>query len=145
MTGQRWRSTGLHWLKFNLVGGIGIAVQFAILIVVKTGLGLDYLVATALAVEGAVVHNFLWHQRFTWKERPPGERRADSWARFMKFNLTTGALSIAGNLLFMKALAGLGHMNYLLANGVTIAACSVLNFLVNENFVFAEARKNQSI
>ena len=145
MTGQWWRSIGLRWLKFNLVGGIGIAVQLAILIVLKTGLGLDYLVATALAVEGAVVHNFLWHQRFTWKERPPGDRRADSWARFMKFNLTTGALSIAGNLLFMKALAGLGHMNYLLANGITIAACSVLNFLVSENFVFVEARENQSM
>lgn len=144
MTGQWWRSIGLRWLRFNLVGGIGIAVQLAILIVLKTGLGLDYLVATALAVEGAVVHNFLWHQRFTWKERPPGDR-ADSWARFMKFNLTTGALSIAGNLLFMKALAGLGHMNYLLANGITVAACSVLNFLVSENFVFVEARENQSM
>jgi putative flippase GtrA len=145
MTGQRWRSTGLRCLKFNLVGGIGIAVQLAILVVLKTGLGLDYLVATALAVEGAVVHNFLWHQRFTWKERPPGDRTADSWARFMKFNLTTGALSIAGNLLFMKALAGLGHMNYLLANGITIAACSVFNFLVSDNFVFAEAREDQSM
>jgi putative flippase GtrA len=145
MTGQRWRSTGLRWLKFNLVGGIGIVMQLAILIVLKTGLGLDYLVATVLAVEGAVVHNFLWHQQFTWKERPPGDRRADSWARLMKFNLTTGALSIAENLLFMKALAGLGHMNFLLANAITIAACSVLNFLVSENFVFAEARENQSM
>ena len=145
MTGQRWRSTGLRWLKFNLVGGIGVAVQLAILMIAKTGLGLGYLVATALAVEGAVVHNFLWHQRFTWKERPPEDRRADSGTRFIKFNLTTGALSIAGNLLFMKALAGLGHMNYLLANGITIAACSILNFLVSENFVFAKARENQSM
>ncbi len=145
MTGQRWRSTGLRWLRFNLVGGIGIAVQLAILIILKTGLGLDYLVATALAVEGAVAHNFLWHQRFTWKERPPGDRRADSWARFMKFNLTTGAVSVAGNLLFVKVLAGLGPMNYLLANGIAIPACSVLNFLVSDNFVFGEARENQSM
>jgi putative flippase GtrA len=53
--------------------------QLLILIVLKTGLGLDYLVATALAVEAAVVHNFLWHQRFTWIDRPPrelGERPA---------------------------------------------------------------------
>ena len=63
----------------------------------------------------------------------------------MKFNLTTGALSIAGNLVFMKVLAGLGHMNYLRANGITIAACSVLNFLVSDGFVFAEPRENQSM
>jgi putative flippase GtrA len=97
MTRETCRATGLRWLKFNLVGGIGIAVQLLILVVVKTGLGFNYLVATALAVESAVVHNFLWHERFTWPDRLAGE----SWALFVKFNLATGALSIAGNLVFM--------------------------------------------
>ena len=138
---ETWRATGLRWLKFNLVGGIGIAVQLLILAALKTGLGLNYLVATALAVESAVVHNFLWHERFTWPDRLPGR----SWARFAKFNLTTGALSIAGNLVFMKVLAGVGHMNYLLANVITIAACSVLNFLVSDGFVFAETADDQSM
>ncbi len=141
MRRQSWHSTGLRWLKFNMVGGIGIAVQLLLLAGLKTGLGLDYLVATALAVEGAVVHNFLWHERFTWADRSSGERVAGrSWARFLKFNLTTGAFSIAGNLAFMKALAGSGHVNYLMANGLTIAACSVLNFVVSDGFVFAETR-----
>ena len=143
MTRQSWRSTGLRWLKFYLVGGVGIAAL--ILVALKTGLGLNYLVATALAVEGAVVHNFLWHQRFTWPDRSSGDRGAGSWTCFVKFNLTTGALSIAGNLVFMKVLAGLGHVNYLLANAITIAACSVLNFLVSDGFVFAETTDNQSM
>ena len=68
-----------------------------------------------------------------------------SWPRFLKFNLTTGVLSIAGNLLLMKMLAGLGHMNYLVANGITITACSVLNFLVSDTYVFAETTRNQSM
>jgi putative flippase GtrA len=145
VTRQNWHSSGLRWLKFYLVGGIGIAAQLLILVVLKTGLGFNYLVATALAVEGAVVHNFLWHERFTWPDRLSGDRGVGSWTRFVKFNLTTGALSIAGNLVFMKLLAGLGHMNYLLANAITIAACSVLNFLVSDGFVFAETTDNQSI
>jgi putative flippase GtrA len=145
MRRQDWQAMGLRWLKFNLVGGIGIVVQLLILVALKTGLGLNYLIATGLAVEGAVVHNFLWHERFTWLDRSSRDLREGSWPRFVKFNLTTGALSIAGNLLFMKVLAGLGHMNYLLANGITIAVCSVLNFLVSDNFVFAEARENQSM
>jgi putative flippase GtrA len=144
MTLRPWRPIVVRWLKFNLVGGIGIAVQLLILLVLKTGLGFNYLVATALAVESAVVHNFLWHERFTWPDRSSGDRAADSWSRFLKFNLTTGALSIAGNLMFMKVLAGFGHMNYLLANGITIAACSILNFLVSDGFVFAETQ-NQSM
>ena len=69
MTPRSWRSTASRWLNFNLVGGIGIAVQMLVLVVLKTGLHLDYLTATALAVETAVIHNFLWHERFTWADR----------------------------------------------------------------------------
>ena len=142
MIDPSWRSAGMRWLKFNLVGAIGIAVQLLILVLLKAGLGLDYLWATALAVEGAVAHNFLWHERFTWPKR----REGGSWARFVKFNLTSGVLSIAGNLGCMKVLAGLGHLNYRLANGITIAACSLLNFLISDRLVFAEiAARNQSM
>jgi len=64
----------------------------------------------------------------------------------VKFNLTTGLVSIAGNLAFMKLLAGVGHMNYIVANAITIALCSILNFLVSDGFVFAETRvENQSM
>jgi hypothetical protein len=68
MTAHAWRAAAIRWLKFNLVGGIGIAVQLLMLVVLKTGLHLDYLIATALAVETTVVHNFLWHERFTWAD-----------------------------------------------------------------------------
>src|SRR5580765_5706249 len=100
--------TLVRWLKFNLVGGIGIGVQLAALAVFRSLLHLDYLVATALAVETAVIHNFLWHERFTWADRS----RA-GFTRFLKFNLTTGLFSIGGNLLLMKLLVDFGHMNYL--------------------------------
>ena len=70
MTANPWRSIATRWLKFNLVGGMGIAVQLLMLVVLKSGLHIHYLVATALAVEAAVVHNFLWHERFTWADRP---------------------------------------------------------------------------
>jgi putative flippase GtrA len=135
VTPQGWRATGLRWLKFNLVGGIGIAVQLLALFVLKTAFGFNYLIATGLAVEGAVVHNFLWHERFTWPRSDAG-----SWTRFLKFNLTAGAFSIAGNLILMSLLSGVGRMNYLLANAISITACSVFNFVVSDRFVFAESR-----
>jgi putative flippase GtrA len=125
----------MRWLKFNLVGGLGIAVQLLTLALLKTVLHLDYLIATALAVEITVIHNFLWHERFTWADRS----RAGV-TRFLKFNLTTGLFSIAGNLLLMKLLVGFAHVNYLLANGITISACSAVNFLVSDGFVFAAGR-----
>lgn len=122
----------VRWLKFNAVGGIGIAVQLAVLALLKTGLGMDYRPATALAVEATVIHNFFWHERFTWVDRATESRLG----RFLKFNLTTGAFSIAGNLALMALLVGAMKLNYLTANIITIAACSLLNFVVSDRFVF---------
>ena len=32
--------------------------------------GVHYLVATAIGVEAAILTNFLWHDRWTWRDRP---------------------------------------------------------------------------
>lgn len=128
-----WRS-GLRWMKFNLVGAVGIVVQLAMLWML-TALGAEYMLATALAVETAVLHNFFWHERFTWVDRSGG-RRWDSAARLLRFNLTTGAVSIGGNLLLMRLLVGGAHLRPVIANLVSIAGCSVVNFLVSDRWVF---------
>ena len=125
----------VRWLKFNFVGGIGIVVQLAALALFRSALHLNYLLATALAVETAVIHNFLWHERFTWKDRP-SSHRLQSLTRFAKFNATNGAVSIAGNLLIMRALVGQFHMNYLLANLIAVTLCSLINFLLSDWVVF---------
>jgi putative flippase GtrA len=129
---DRARQAGLRWLKFNAVGAGGIAVQLAVLAALKSGLQMDYLAATALAVEAAVIHNYFWHERFTWVDRVTGS----SLTRFLKFNLTTGMFSIVGNVVVMRGFVAGAHMNYLLANVLTIATCSLVNFLVSDWFVF---------
>jgi putative flippase GtrA len=124
--------TGIRWLKFNAVGAGGILVQLAVLGILKSVFKVDYLLATALAVEAAVLHNYFWHERFTWVDRAAGS----SWLRFLKFNGTTGLFSILGNVLVMRVLVGGTHLNYFVANVLTIATCSILNFLVSDRFVF---------
>lgn len=127
--------TGVRWLKFNAVGAGGIIVQLGMLTLLKSGLHLDYLPATGLAVEAAVIHNYLWHERFTWADRSS----TNSWIRFSKFNATTGMFSILGNVILMRALVGGAHLNYFLANILTIAICSLVNFVVSDRFVFEES------
>jgi putative flippase GtrA len=139
MSGSRQRQTVLRWIKFNVVGGIGIGVQLAALAIFRSWLKLDYLWATALAVEIAVIHNFLWHERFTWSDRPPA-RPVQSLFRMAKFNLSNGAVSLAGNLVLMRLLVGEFKLNYLASNAIAIVFCSLVNFLLSDRFVFeAEA------
>lgn len=125
----------MRWLKFNLVGGIGIGVQFVALVLLKAVFHLDYLIATALAVEAAVLHNFIWHEQFTWADRV-GRSCRSSLHRLVRFNLSTGAVSIIGNLALMKMLVDGAKVNYLIANGIAIVLCSLANFLVSEKWVF---------
>jgi len=129
----------IRWLKFNFVGGLGIPVQLACLGLLVSGLHVGYLTATALAVETAVLHNFIWHERFTWKDRTGQvvhSRVRDVGMRLLRFHAGNGAVSILGNLALMRLLVGTLHVRYLLANMVTIAICSLLNFAASEWFVF---------
>jgi putative flippase GtrA len=121
----------VRWMKFNFVGGIGIFVQLAALTVLRSAAHLDYLLATALAVETAVIHNF------TWRDRPSAHAR-ESLRRFIKFNATNGAVSIVGNLLIMRALVGGLGVNYVVANLAAVGVCSLANFLLSNWLVFPE-------
>ena len=125
----------VRWCKFNFVGGIGIIVQLAALFLMKSLLNFNYLLATTIAVEAAVVHNFVWHEQFTWADRVKPSWRS-SWPRFARFNLTAGAVSLFGNLALMRVMVGQGHMNYLLANAIAIALCALANFLVSDEWIF---------
>ena len=142
MTGARtghapregWKTLGRRWLKFNAVGALGIGVQLAALSLL-TAAGAGYLAATALAVETAVIHNFVWHEHVTWRDRAtPLLRRL--LTRFLRFQMANGAISLVGNLLAMRLLVGALHLPVLGANLGAISACAALNFLVSDRLVF---------
>jgi putative flippase GtrA len=105
------------------------------------GLELHYLMATALAVESAIIHNFFWHERWTWADRglrrAPGRRR-----RLLRFNLTTGSISLLGNLVFMSVFVGQLGLHYVAANVASIASCALLNFFVSDRIVFLALSEN---
>jgi putative flippase GtrA len=120
---------------FNVVGVLGLGVQAALLWLLMAVGGFNYLLATALAVEGAILHNFFWHERWTWSDRT--RPNPSGWmGRLARFNLTTGAVSIAGNLAAMAALVGGLRLHYLAATLIAVAACSVLNFMATDRLVF---------
>ncbi|HKM48486.1 MAG TPA: GtrA family protein [Terriglobales bacterium] len=138
------KHTLLRWVKFNAVGGIGIVVQLAALAILRSWLKLDYLLASGLAVQIAVIHNFLWHERYTWADRP-ARQPLQSLVRLAKFNASNGAVSIVGNLVLMRLLVGEAKCNYVVSNLIAISVCSLVNFLLGDRFVFEAERKPASI
>ena len=123
-----------RWLVFNAVGTMGVAVQLVALLVLTEAAGLDYRIATVLAVETAILHNFVWHDRWTWRDRTFGGSRA--WTRLAWFNLLTGALSISANVVFTTLYVSTFGVHYALGNLMAIATCSLLTFIANDRLVF---------
>lgn len=127
-----------RWLAFNGVGLLGVAVQLTMLGLLTRVFHIHYLVATAVAVETAVLHNFLWHQRWTWRDRP-SRSGADTAFRLVRFQALNGMVSMVGNLLTMAVLVGALEMTPVAANLIAIVVCSMINFFASELLVFRTA------
>src|SRR5688572_1494735 len=95
--------------RFVAVGAIGFVLQVGALALLTMVVGWPYAPATAIAVELAVLHNFWWHERWTWRDRIADGRGLAG--RVARYHVTTGATSIAGNLIITGALVELVGMN----------------------------------
>ena len=127
--------TMIYWLKFNVVGVLGFALQVgALFALTHSSHPISYLTATVLAVELAILNNFFWHQLWTWRDRPSSVN--ETLLRLAKFNVTTGLVSIAGNLLLMSILVGRLGIALVVANLISVLACSLLNFILADRIAF---------
>ena len=127
-----------RWIRFNGIGALGIAVQLAVLASLVRGTPLHYLWATVIAVEAAVLHNFWWHERWTWRGRPAGTPER-AFARVVRFHLLNGVISLVGNLVVMRVLTGSVHFDPIASNIIAIIVCSLANFAASEWLVFRRA------
>jgi putative flippase GtrA len=127
-------NTFIRWWKFNVVGAMGVVVQLATLALLHGLVAGHYLLASAAAVELTLLHNFVWHLRYTWRDRgdSPG-----TLTQLIRFQLSNGLVSMLGNLVLMKVLFHRAHVPLLIANGIAILCCSMANFWVGNWWAFA--------
>jgi putative flippase GtrA len=127
-----WRPMLGRWWRFNAVGIGGFALQLGLLWVFARVWGMQYLFATMLAVEIALLHNFVWHEAWTWR----GLAVEGRWRRLARFHLANGFLSIASNVLFTWILKEGFGLPLLVANAAAVAATTLLNFALAAMWVF---------
>ena len=124
----------LRWIKFNLVGAIGMALQLSALALFNRLTHGHYLLASAAAVELTLLHNFAWHLRYTWRDR---ECSSGVLAQLTRFHLSNGLVSMLGNLVLMRVFVQQEHLPLLVANVLAIVCCSIVNFCLSNSWVFA--------
>ena len=127
----------IRWLKFNMVGAIGMVLQLTSLEALNRCTHGHYLIATAAAIELTLMHNFIWHLHYTWRDR----RYSSTLIRqFIRFHLSNGLVSMLGNLALMRLLIQDVRLPLLVANSIAILCCSIINFLLGDHWVFAATR-----
>lgn len=128
-------TTWTRWGRFNLVGAIGMAVQIPILALFNRWTAGHYLYATAAAIELTLLHNFIWHLHYTWRDR----RHSATWiGQLVRFHLSNGLVSMLGNLVLMRLLVHEARLPLLVSNVAAILCCSIVNFCLGNNWAFEE-------
>jgi dolichol-phosphate mannosyltransferase len=112
-----------------LVGGTGVLVNNLALLILFKGVHLPLLVASVLVSELAIINNFYWNDRWTFK------RTRISLSRFARFNLVSlsGLLITTGTLWVLVSHLGL---YYLVANLLGIGLAMVWNFAANSRWTW---------
>lgn len=124
-------SNVVRFVRFSIAGTGGFVVQIATLLVLTSVLRVNYLVATFVAVEAAILANFVWHQLWTWKDRA-----GSPVDRLIRFNALNAITSIAGSLFVTALLVETAGLPVVIANIISVGVLSLINFIGADRLVF---------
>lgn len=129
------RRVALRFGKFASVGLVGAGLQLALTYVLTAALGVSAVPAVILAVEAAILHNFFWHQHFTWRDRPARDIRTQA-GRLWRFQTGNGLVSLTGNALVTAWLAGEFGAPPLVCSLAGMAVSATANFIIADRWVY---------
>lgn len=131
-----------RFVVFTMVGISGIFVNTFFLWMGTEWLGLPYQIASLAAIQIAIINNYTWNLRFTWRDREiKGMRRI--MRKFGQFTLVSW---VAGgvNWIALILLTELGKMYYLIANLIAILIASLVNYFANDLWTFHSGQRQGS-
>jgi putative flippase GtrA len=124
---KNWREL----IKFCIVGGSGYAVNLFVFWICVEQLSMHHIAGATLAFVAGVSNNFWWNRHWTFRA---GAGRPESQApRFFAVSVVAFLFALA----ILELLVTVAGMSELLAQAISIAAATPLNFLGNKMWSFA--------
>lgn len=121
--------------KFGIVGISGIVVNQGLLIALKEYAGFSIPFASVIAIQVAILNNFLWNDTWTFRDRNRPEKLPGLWQRLLSFEV----VSIGGaviNFAVLNLMVLLLATDYRVANIIGILLGFVWNFMANRRFTW---------
>ena len=119
-------------LKFSVGGLAGFVIQVGLLAILIAA-GLHYLAATVIAVELAILANFVWHERWTWRDRTTSN---GALGRLLRYNAITALTSIVGSVVITGLLVESLAIPAVTANIISVMMLGLVNFVGADKLVF---------
>ena len=124
-------------LRYLAVATLGAALQTAV-VLAATAAGCSPVAATVVGIEAAILHNFAWHDRWTWGDRHRSEPRA---VRLVRYNAAMAGSSLAiGAATTWMVVAGLGW-GVLPANALAVGVAALVNYVASDRVLFKVRRR----
>lgn len=123
--------------RFAVVGLSGVLVNTALLALLHGVGNVPLLVASPLAIAGAICWNFTWNDAWTFGQR----RRSRSWLRRLARFASHCAFGAALNVAALALLAGVFDVHYAIANLAGIGLATAWNWAFATNWTWAEPQR----
>ncbi len=120
-----------QFVKFGVVGVIGMIINLAVLYCLTTYLNIYYLLSAVIAFGVAVTNNYLLNKVWTFKERLKNKLLSKS----VKF-LTVSLIALSINIIFLYILTDILGIFYIFSQIISIGIAFVINFIGNKSWTF---------
>jgi len=118
--------------KFMLVGLNGLLINEVLLFVFTDVFGIYFLVSSVIAVELALLTNFVINEKWTFRDR---EKKESVWKRLGKYNvICVGGMLL--NVALLYAFTVLFSLYYLISNLLAIGIVFYWNYFINLKFTW---------
>jgi putative flippase GtrA len=124
--------------KFMLVAWLGMVVNTGYLYLFKGVLRIPIIPASMMAIEIAIIHNFIWYRQWAWKDRGGITGRPGFLRQLFAYNVATGVVDFTMNVSVLWALSTFLHVHYLIANILGMIAGPFIKFWINDRMIFKE-------
>jgi len=124
-----------------IVAWIGMLVNTGCLYLFKGLWHIPIIPASVMAIEVAIIHNFIGFRLWAWKDRL---HRPSFLKHMVVFNVATGAVDVIGNVSVLWVLATFAGVHYLIANLLGMIVPPFIKFWLNDKLIFREQKYGHS-
>ena len=120
----------LQFIKFCVVGGTGVVVDFGITFLFKEKLKLNKYIANSLGFRAAASTNYLLNRWWTFRSHDP--EVAQQYVQFVGIS----AIGLILNNIIIYLLNDKARLNFYLSKLIAIGLVTLWNFFMNYYFTF---------